>query len=52
MTNNSLSIHSESGDIFCQNDHTRKDFYNLLLARQDKKTPFIPKRISYRNGFE
>ena len=52
MTNNSLSIHSESGDIFCQNYHTRKDFYNLLLARQDKKTAFIPKRISYRNDFE
>ena len=33
MTNNSLSIYIESGDIFYQNFNTNENFYNFLLAQ-------------------
>ena len=52
MTNNSLSIHIESGDIFYQNFNTGKNFYNFILAQQDDQTAPIPKRISYHHSFE
>ena len=46
MTSNSLSIHSEAGDIFYNNFHTKENFYNFLLAQQDELKQFIPKQIS------
>lgn len=36
MKNNSLSIHIESGDIFYNDFNTGENFYNFLLAQQDK----------------
>ena len=35
MTNNSSSIHIETGGIFYQNFNTGENFYNLILAQQD-----------------
>ena len=32
MTNNSLSIHIESGDTFYDNWNTNENFYSFLLA--------------------
>ena len=52
MTNNSLSIHIESGDIFFQNFNTNENFYNFLLAQQNGETAPIPKRISHHHSFE
>ena len=52
MTNNSLSIHIESGNIFYQNFNTNENFYNFLLAQQDETKAIVLKRISYHNSFE
>ena len=52
MTNNSLSIHIESGDIFYQNFNANENFYCFLPAQQDDQTATVPKRISYCNSFE
>ena len=52
MTNNSLSIHVESGDIFYNDFNTKENFYNFLLAQQDESKQFIPRRISYHYSFE
>ena len=52
MTNNSFSIHIESGHIFYQNYNTGENFYNFLLAQQDDQTAFVSKKFSYRNSFE
>ena len=52
MTNNSLSIHIESGDIFYQNFNTGENFYNFLIAQQNDKTTTVPKRFSYYHSFE
>ena len=52
MTNNSLSIHIETGDIFYNYFNTRENFYNVLLAQQDELKQFIPKGISYHYSFE
>ena len=46
ITNNILSIHIESGDIFYQNLNTGKVFYNFILAQQDHQTAPVPKRFS------
>ena len=46
MTNNSLSIHIESSNIFYQNFNTNENFYNVLLAQQDETKRIIPKRIA------
>ena len=51
MTNNSLSIHVETGDIFYNDFNTRENFYNFLLAQQYESKQFIPKRISYHYSF-
>ena len=45
MTNNSLSIHIETGNIFYKNFNTNKNFYSFLLARQDESKAIIPKRF-------
>ena len=52
MTNISLSIHIESGDIFYQNFNTNENFYSFLLAQQDLSKRVIPKMISYHHSFE
>ena len=52
MTNNSLSIHIESGNIFYQNFNTNENFYNFLLAQQDETKAIVPKKISYHNSLE
>ena len=45
MTNNSLSIHIVSGDIFYDNFNTNENFYSFLLAQQDKSKQVILKGI-------
>ena len=52
MANNNLSIHIESGNMFCQNFITNENFYSFLLAQQDDTKATLPKRISYRYSFE
>ena len=52
MTNNSLSIHIESGDIFYQNFNTGENFYNFLIAQQNDQTAAVPKRVSYHHSLE
>ena len=52
MTNNSLSIHVESGNIFYQNFNTHENFCSFLLAQQDETKAKIPKRIAYHYSFE
>ena len=52
VTNNSLSIHVESGNIFYQNFNTNENFYSFLMAQQDETKTIIPKRISYHHSLE
>ena len=52
MTNNSFSILIENGDIFYQNFHTGKNFYNFILAKLDDQTAPVPKTISYHHSIE
>ena len=52
MTNNSLSIHIETGNIFYQNFNTNESFCSFLLAQQDETKAIIPKRIAYHYSFE
>ena len=52
MTNNSLSLHIENGDIFYNDFNTKQNFYNFAVAQQDESKQFIPKRISYPYSFE
>ena len=52
MTQNKLSIHVESGEIFYDNDNTGENFYNFLLSQQNGEAAYVPKKFSYRNSFE
>ena len=52
MTQNKLSIHVESGDIFYDNHNTGENFYNFLLSQQNDEAAYVPKRLSYKNSFE
>ena len=52
MTNNSWSIHIESGNISYGNFNANKNFYNFLLMQQGKTKQFIPKRSLYHHSFE
>lgn len=52
MTNDSLSIHVDSGDVFQQNYNTGENFYKFLLGQQDDHKAFLSKKFSYRNSFE
>lgn len=52
MTNNGFFIHIESGDIFYQRFNTNENFYNFLIAQQDKTKAPIPKRVTYSHIFE
>ena len=44
MTENKLSIHVESGDIFYENHNTGENFYNFLIVQQNDDAAFIPKK--------
>ena len=52
MTNKSLSIHIEFGNIFYQNFNTNENLYSFLLAQQDNTKAIIGKRIMYHYSFE
>ena len=52
MTNNSLSIHIETGKMFYQNFNKNENVYSFLLAQQDETKKIIPKRIAYHHSFE
>ena len=52
MTQNKLSIHVETGDIFYDNHNTEENFYNFLLSQHNEEAAFVPKRFSYSNSFE
>ena len=51
MTQNKLSIHVESGDIFYDNHNTEENFYNFLLSQQNDEAAYVPKRFFYNNSF-
>ena len=52
MTQNKLSIHVQSGDMFYDNHNTGENFYRFLLSQQNNEAAFVPKKVSYRNSFE
>ena len=52
MTQNKLSIHVESGDIFYDNHNTDENFYSFLLSQQNDEAAYVPKKFSYKNSFE
>ena len=52
MTQNKISIHVESGDIFYDNHNTGENFYSFLLSQQNDEAAYVPKKLSYRNSFE
>ena len=52
MTQNKLSIHVGSGDIFYDNHNTGENFYSFLLSQQNDEAAYVPKKFSYRNSFE
>ena len=52
ITQNKLSIHVESGDIFYDNRNTEENFYSLLLSQQNDEANYVPKKFSYSDTFE
>ena len=52
VTNNSLSIYVESGNIIYQNFNTNENFYSFLLVTQDETKSIVPERFSYSYRFE
>ena len=47
MTQNKLSIHVESGDIFYDNhNNTGENFYNFLLCQQNDEVVYVLKKLS------
>ena len=52
MTQNKLSSHVDSGDIFYDNHNTEDNFYSFLLSQQNDEAAFVPKKFSYSNTFE
>ena len=52
MTDNSLSIHIESRNIFHDNFNTNKNLYNFLLVQQDETKTINSIGISYHDSFE
>ena len=52
MTQNKLSIHVDSGDIFYDNHNTEENFYSFLLSQQNDEGAFVPQKFSYSNTFE
>ena len=41
MTQNKLSIHVESGEIFYDNDNPGENFYNFLLSQQNGEAAYM-----------
>ena len=52
MTQNKLSIHVESGDIFYDNHNIGENFCNFLLSQQNDEAAYVSKKFSYGNSFE
>ena len=52
MTQNKLSIHVESGEIFYNNHNTGENLYSFLLSQQNDEAAYVPKNFSCRNSFE
>ena len=52
MTQNKLSIHVDSGDIFYDNHNTGQNLYSFLLSQQNDEAAYVPKKMSYSNSFE
>ena len=52
MTQNKLSIHVESGDIFYDNHNTEENFHSFLLSQQNDEAAYVPKKFSYNDTFE
>ena len=52
MTQNKLSMHVDSGDIFYDNHNTGENFYSFLLSQQSDEATYVPKNFSYRDKFE
>ena len=52
MTQNKLSIHVDSGEIFYDSHNTEENFYSFLLSQQNEEAAFVPKKFSYSNTFE
>ena len=52
MTQNKLSIHVESGDIFYDNHNTEENFYIFLLFQQNDEAAYVLKKFSYNDTFE
>ena len=52
MTQNKLSIHVESGDVFYDNHNTEENFYSFSLSQQNDEAAYVPKKFSYNNTFE
>ena len=46
MTQNKLSIHVESGNIFYDNHNTKENFYSFLLSQQNDEAAYVPKKFS------
>ena len=53
ITQNKLSIHVDSGDIFYNNNNnTDENFYSFLLSQQNDEAAYVPKKWSYNNSFD
>ena len=52
ITQNKLSIHVESGDIFYDNHNTEENFYSFLLSQQNDEAAYVLKTFSYSDTFE
>ena len=44
-TQNKLSIHIESGDIFYHNHNTEENFYDFLLSQKNDEAAHVPKNF-------
>ena len=42
MTQNKLSIHVDSVDIFYNNHNTGENFYSVLLSQQNDEAAYVP----------
>ena len=51
MTQNKLSIHVESGEMFYDNHNTGENFYSFLLSQHNDEAAYAPKHFSNRNSF-
>ena len=47
MTQNKLSIHVDSGNIFFDNHNTGEKFYSFLLSQQNDEAAYVPKKMTY-----